>query len=167
MTVQPLAAPAAFRSPAQCAGRGGAERAAEDFQDTGRLDLAAFAGASPGEVRAALATMPPAQRGALERGLIEGGLGGGLGGLLGGVVGGVTDTVAETTDAAIETPNEHCAEEQATASHVQSLDRLRAQGQLDALLSPYRQGDRPPADLASGVDVAPSAVEREDGSLAP
>lgn len=159
-TVQPLAAAPAGLA-ATAAPRGALERALGDFQDSGRVDLAAFADTSPQALREALSNLPPAQRGALERGLLDGG----LGRLVGGVVDGAADTVAETADAAVHTPNEHRAEEQATASQIQSLDKLRAQGQLDAVLSSYRQGDRPPAELATGVDVAPSAAERSDGAL--
>lgn len=125
------------------------DRAVRDFERTGRIDAGAFAQVDPVALQGALSTLSPASRGSLERGLQDKG----LGELLGGVVEGATATVAEVADDAVETPSEHRAEEMGTAWQVQGLDRLRAQGHLDATLSSYRVVEREAAPHASNVSV--------------
>lgn len=150
-------ATSATRTPPQKTGVDPLDRAIRDFERTGQVEAGAFAEVDPPSLRNALSSLPPAARGAFEREL----QGKGLGGLLGGVVGGATGTVAEVADAAVETPSEHRAEEMETAWQVQGLDRLRAQGHLDATLSSYRAVEREAAAHASNVSVRPN---REDVS---
>lgn len=136
------------------------DQAVRDFERTGQIEASAFAGADPAAVQGALSSLPPASRGAMECEL----RGQGLGGLLGGVVEGATGTVAEVADNAVETPSEHRAEEMGTAWQVQGLDRLRAQGHLDATLSSYRSDDREPAAHATNVSVRPDRDDRIAGA---
>jgi hypothetical protein len=122
------------------------------FERTGQVEADAFAEVNQPALHHALSNLPPAARGALEREL----QGGGLGALLGGGVAGATGTVAEVADAAVETPSERQAEEMGTAWQVQGLDRLRAQGHLDATLFFYSAVAREAASHASNVSVRPN-----------
>jgi hypothetical protein len=130
------------------------------FERTGQVEADAFAEVNQPALHHALSNLSPAVRVALEREL----QGNGLGGLLGGVVAGATGTVAEVADAAVETPSEHQAEEMGTAWQVQSLDRLRAQGHLDAALFSYGVMAREAAPHASNVAIRPNRDEASNGA---
>jgi len=153
------AAPATH-APPQTTGVDPLDQAIRDFERTGQVEAGALAEVDPSTLRNALSSLPPAARGALERELQDKG----LGGLLGGVVAGATGTVAEVADAAVETPSEHRAEEMETAWQVQGLDRLRAQGHLDATLSSYSALGREAAPHASNVSVRPNRDEALPGA---
>ena len=133
--------------------------AVERFQATGAVDPSAFAAASPQALDQALRGLSPRQQGDLRRQLEDQGAPGqtGLLGLVDGTVEGVGKTVAQTTDAAIETKTERQAQEASDRIESSRLDRwmgeVRGQADIDFVLAPLSQQDRPPAALASGVQT--------------
>lgn len=123
--------------------------AVKTFRDSGRLDTELLRAAAPSDVARAMASLPPAERGALEGALGEAG----LGGLVKGVLGAATDVVDVATDPLIETPSEQNAEVMQGDVQARWLSDLRGQAELDAALSPFAKLDRPAAALASAASV--------------
>lgn len=150
MIVQDLSGPA--RAAAAPAGRGRLDDAVARFQRSGQLDGEAFAAAGPAETAAALRTLPPAQRGALEGALIAEGLGGllkGVGGAVDDTVGVVEDTADTVADPAIETRSERTVSSFQAAVHDEWWTQARGQAQMDLILAARDKLDRPAAALAN------------------
>ena len=150
MIVQDLSGPA--RVAAVPTGGGRLDEAVARFQRSGQLDRAAFADASPAETAAALRTLPPAQRGALEGALLADGLGGvlaGVGGAVDDTLGVVEDTADTVADPAIETRSERTVGNFQAAVHDQWWTEMRGQAQMDLTLAARDKLDRPAAALAN------------------
>ena len=149
MIVQDLSGPGRAAAPV----RGGRlDEAVDRFRQSGRLDRAAFAEAGPAETAAALRTLPPAQRGALEGALLAEGLGGvldGVGGVVDDTVGVVEDTADTVADPAIETRSERTNGNFQAAVHDQWWTQMRGQAQMDVALAFHDKLDRPAPALAS------------------
>jgi len=126
--------------------------AVDRFQQGGQLDRAAFAEAGPAQTAAALRTLPPAQRGALEGALLAEGLGGlleGVGGAVDDTVGVVEDTADTVADPAIETRSEKTNGNFQAAIHDQWWTEMRGQAQMDRTLAFHDKLDRPAAAQAN------------------
>lgn len=146
------------------AGNGRLGGAVERFRHSGQLDRAAFAQAGPAETAAALQTLPPAQRGALEGALLAEGLGGvleGVGGLMDGAAGMVEDTADTVADPAIETRSERTVGNFQAAVHDQWWTQMRGQAQMDLILAGRDKLDRPAAALANLVRTDTSSPSAE------
>lgn len=123
--------------------------AVETFRNSGRLDTELLRLAPRGDLARAMASLPPAERGALEGALGEAG----LGGLVDGVLGAAVDVADVAADPLVETPSEQSAEAMQGDVQARWLSDLRGQAELDAALSPFAKLDRPAAALAAATSV--------------
>ncbi|GEM_PF-1482405 len=166
MTIAPVSTSASTSASSGATGADRLDSEIDRFEATGEVsqglvEEAQAAGAEAFAQR--LDRLPPARRGALEGALADKGLLGLVGDTAGSLVGGTVDTavgvVDVAADGAVETRSERQVEDARENGQDQRMSSIQAQSHFDAVLSPARRLNAPPAPL-DWAAAFPSPVDQ-------